>query len=277
MWEDGIHGPSQEDTSAPGVERADVPRGEDAYREGAGQRDVVAGGCGHPYEPLASVSSGEHAPGRGREAPRRSSGAEARTGFHVMMRSRRRVSCWPLVAAALVGCAEPRSGSDAPRSGATAEAGLPAAAGEARLDSAARRVVAFLRGEVALDAVRLADTVVLRLAPEGGGHEVRLARAALGRPAAWAVPAGRTRYALAPPAGMAQLTTVVGRHFNCRVSALAERAPAWAAAPHVGVRLTPDGAADSCLRSWNATLVFDTSAASRPPQLVGVLYDQWEW
>lgn len=189
----------------------------------------------------------------------------------------RRTSRGTLVVAALIGCADPRSGDATQRDSLSAEHALPARDGAARLDSAARRVVAFLQGEAALDTTQLADTVVLRLAPEGGAHEVRLPRAALRVPAAWTVPAGRTRYTLAPPAGMRHLTTAVGRHFNCQASTLGARAPGWAAVPHVGVRLMPDNGAESCLRSWNATFVFDTTAADRPPQLVGVLYDQWEW
>jgi hypothetical protein len=43
------------------------------------------------------------------------------------------------------------------------------------------------------------------------------------------------------------------------------------------VSLQPDIAAPSCLRTWNATFVFDTSATGEPPRLSGVLYDQWEW
>ncbi|MFL5575675.1 MAG: hypothetical protein ACJ79S_06905 [Gemmatimonadaceae bacterium] len=49
-----------------------------------------------------------------------------------------------------------------------------------------------------------------------------------------------------------------------------------APAPHVGVRLAADSVASSCLRSWNATFVFDTGAGGAP-RLSGVLYDQWEW
>ena len=186
-----------------------------------------------------------------------------------------------LAAIALAGCAEPGAerGSRTDTSSVRSPAG-PAAPGAARLDSAARRVVAFLRGALPPDSVGLADTVTLRVAPEGGGGEARLPRAALRSPAAWTVPAGRTRYVVAPPAGYTQLTTAVGRHFNCREVDLATRAPAWASAPHVGVRLAPDGAPDgtpgSCLRTWNASLIFDTSVVGGP-RLAGVLYDQWEW
>jgi hypothetical protein len=55
---------------------------------------------------------------------------------------------------------------------------------------------------------------------------------------------------------------------------LASRVPALAARPHVGVRLEPS-TPKSCLETWNATFVFDTSAAT--PRLVAALYDQWEW
>lgn len=32
---------------------------------------------------------------------------------------------------------------------------------------------------------------------------------------------------------------------------------------------------ESCLKSWNLTLVFDPR--ERPPVLVAAVYDQWEW
>ena len=149
---------------------------------------------------------------------------------------------------------------------------------EARLDSAARRALAFLRGQSPPDSVPLADTVVLRLAPEGGSHEARVRRAGLRSPSAWSVPAGRARYLLAPPPTYTNVTTAIGRHLNCREYNLATRAPDWASAPHVGVSLRPDDGASSCLRSWNMTFIFDTTSAHGEwPRLAGVLYDQWEW
>ena len=148
---------------------------------------------------------------------------------------------------------------------------------EARLDSAARRALAFLRGQLPRDSVPLVDTVVLRLAPEGGSHEARVPRADLGSPSAWSVPVGRARYVLTPPPAYNNVTTAIGRHLNCREYNLATRAPDWASAPHVGVSLRPDDAASSCLRSWNMTFIFDTSARGEWPRLAGVLYDQWEW
>ena len=148
---------------------------------------------------------------------------------------------------------------------------------ETRLDSAARRALAFLRGQLPPDSVPLVDTVVLRLAPEGGSHEARVSRAGLRSPSAWSVPAGRSRYPLAPPPTYTNITTAIGRHLNCREYTLATRAPDWASAPHVGVSLRPDGTASSCLRSWNMTFIFDTSARGEWPRVAGVLYDQWEW
>lgn len=195
-----------------------------------------------------------------------------------------RLVVWAASAAfALMACrdqrADSRSAPNAP-STATSTSGrtdaVPSAA-EARLDSAARRAVAFLRGQLPGDSVPLADTVVLRLAPEGGGHEVRVRRADLGSPSAWSVAAGRARYHLAPPLTYTNVTTAVGRHLNCRVYDLATQAPDWASAPHVGVSLQPDDAAPSCLRSWSMTFIFDTTARGEWPRLAGVLYDQWEW
>ena len=185
-------------------------------------------------------------------------------------------------AAALLACAGPsaekRSTSETPSAATDTAARTHAvtSSAQARLDSAARRVLAFLRGQLPPESIPLADTVVLRLAPEGGGYEARVARAALRSPSAWAVPAGRTRYLFVPPPTYTNVTSAVGRHFNCREYELATRAPDWAPAPHVGVSLRPDIAA-SCLHTWNATFVFDTSATGDGPRLAGVLYDQWEW
>lgn len=183
-----------------------------------------------------------------------------------------------LAAAALTGCVELRDAArtDADTSRVVEPAGT-SPAGEARLERAARHAVALLRGALPLDSVPTADSVVLRLAPEGGGHEARVPRAALRSPSGWVVRAGRSRYSLVPPPEYTESSARVGRHFNCLESELATRAPAWASAPHVGVRLAAPGGAESCLQTWNATFVFDTSAAGGEPRLVGVLYDQWEW
>jgi hypothetical protein len=71
-----------------------------------------------------------------------------------------------------------------------------------------------------------------------------------------------------------RMTTRPGRHFNCHEYPLGSRFPHLATLPHVGVKLEPDRPA-SCLESWNATFVFDTSAGR--PQLIAAVYDQWEW
>jgi hypothetical protein len=70
------------------------------------------------------------------------------------------------------------------------------------------------------------------------------------------------------------LTTRVGRHFNCLEYPLSSRYPELARLPHVGARLEPADAG-SCLQSWNLTFVYD--AGPRPPVLVAVVRDQWEW
>ena len=146
--------------------------------------------------------------------------------------------------------------------------------GDSSLVRAARDVVAFLAGELAFDSLRLADTVELRVAPEGGGASRRMGRDALRTPAAWAASSAAGRVSLVPPAGYTTLAVATGRHFNCQEQELATRAPDLATRPHVGVRLQPDSAA-SCLQSWNATLVFDTTSGQA--RLAAVLYDQWEW
>jgi hypothetical protein len=51
--------------------------------------------------------------------------------------------------------------------------------------------------------------------------------------------------------------------------------PELATLPHVGTMLTRAKANESCLQTWNLTLVFDSGAT--PPTLVAVVYDQWEW
>jgi hypothetical protein len=142
------------------------------------------------------------------------------------------------------------------------------------LDEAAKEVVAFLQGEVGIDRIRLADTVVLYVSPEGGGTRAVFKREQLRHPSNWRVESGRQSYAFAPPPGMTKLTTRVGRHFNCMEYPLSSRFPELARLPHVGAKLEPERV-DSCLQTWNVTLVFD--AAEGPPRLVAAVYDQWEW
>jgi hypothetical protein len=144
------------------------------------------------------------------------------------------------------------------------------------LADAATKIIAFLQGRIRADEIHLADTVALHLAPGGGGGQTRLAREQLRQPAAWMIRAARGTgtYRIAPPPGHNVLATRVGEHFNCHPSALARVSEELARLPHVGARLQPPGA-ESCLQSWNVTLVFDP--VRRPATLVAVLYDQWEW
>jgi hypothetical protein len=146
--------------------------------------------------------------------------------------------------------------------------------GSAALDSAARRVVGFLQGMIAYDSIAIADTVQLRVSPEGGGGAVVMRRDQLRDRARWTVRSGRATFAFAPRSDAWKLTTMVGRHFNCMEYTLATRAPDLATKPHVGAKLGPEDSA-SCLQTWNVTFVFDTAAGS--PRLVAALYDQWEW
>ncbi len=143
----------------------------------------------------------------------------------------------------------------------------------AALEGAARAVVAFLRGEVGFDRIRLADTVTLYVAPEGGGTRMPIAREMLRDRSNWRV-RGLTGHTLIPPKNSTKLTTRVGRHLNCMEYPLSSRSPELARLPHVGTKLEPPDAS-SCLQSWNLTLVFDPN--ERPPTLVAAVYDQWEW
>ncbi len=144
----------------------------------------------------------------------------------------------------------------------------------AELESAARELIAFLRGEAAFDRIRLADTVTLVLSPEGGSTRTPLTREQLRDPARWRVASGAQTYSFVPPARVTKLTTRAGSHFNCRETPLSSRAPDLARLPHVGVKLEPENA-ESCLQTWNVTFVFDPAA--RPARLVAAVYDQWEW
>jgi hypothetical protein len=141
------------------------------------------------------------------------------------------------------------------------------------LDTAARRIVDFLRGKASFDQINLSDTVTLWVTPEGGGGQATFARQQLRHPSAWRVRSGAHVYSLVPPAGMTKLTTKAGRHFNCNDQSLATRFPRLAKLPHVGALLEPANRS-SCLQTWNVTFVFDTSTR---PRLVAAVYDQWEW
>lgn len=141
------------------------------------------------------------------------------------------------------------------------------------LDSTAKEIVAFLQGKRPFDGIRLADTVVLYLSPEGGGTRAVFARDSLRTPARWTVKSDRGTYSFVPPP-WTRMTTRPGRHFNCHEYPLASRFLDLAMRPHVGVKLEPERPA-SCLQSWNTTFVFDTTAGR--PRLTAAVYDQWEW
>lgn len=143
------------------------------------------------------------------------------------------------------------------------------------LVQAAEGVIRFLRGERSFDELHTADTVSLRLGPDGGGARTSLPRTVLSDPANWVVTTSAgTRYSMVPPRSFTQLTAKPRVHFNCLEYALASRAPDLAALPHVGVMLKESEAA-TCLETWSLTLVFDTAAG--PPVLRAAVYDQWEW
>jgi hypothetical protein len=162
---------------------------------------------------------------------------------------------------------------------AQAEASLRAAPArevtrsDSTLDSAARRVVEFLRGNAPFDQIELSDSVTLSVSPEGGGGRATFSREQLRHPSAWRVRSGGRQFSLAPPSGMTKLTTRVGRHYNCGEQSLAANFPRLAQLPHVGTELAPANMS-SCLQAWNMTFVFDTSSR---PRLVAAVYDQWEW
>ena len=145
---------------------------------------------------------------------------------------------------------------------------------------AARDVVGFLRGEVDFNRIRLADTVTLYLGQEAGGVRREVRRAMLRNPRNWTVrlaSLGSARghdYSLVPPKQLTEMTTRVGRHFRCMEQPLSSISEELARFPHVGVLFTPVQM-ESCLQSWNFTLVFDANA--KPPTLVAVVYDQFEW
>ena len=178
------------------------------------------------------------------------------------------------VAVLAAACSGPAPEADdaADRPGTVADSAAVAAdaAGDRERIEAVEALVAFLRGEGELDSALLADSVALRVAPEGGGEVRRVAREQLRDPGAWTV----GRVALAPPSdGLTELTTEPGKHLNCMEGDLADRAPELAARPHVGAMLRPEDAG-SCLQAWSMTFVFRSDGR---PVVTDVLYDQWEW
>jgi hypothetical protein len=145
--------------------------------------------------------------------------------------------------------------------------------GALALDSAARRVVEFLRGRLPFEQITLGDTVAFYVSPEGGRGRARFTRQQLRQPSAWVVRSMGHNYQLTPPTRMTNLTTKVGRHLNCGEQPLAAKFPQLARFPHVGTMLQPQNF-QSCLQTWNMTFVFDTTAH---PRVIAVAYDQWEW
>jgi hypothetical protein len=151
----------------------------------------------------------------------------------------------------------------------------PAAVDSAALDTAARRIVGFLRGQLPFDSIRVADTVTLYVSPEGGGARTTVTREQLRDRTSWRVRGpGGSPVALAVPAALTKLTTRVGRHIKCMEYQLSSTFPELARLPHVGTKVEPAGSS-SCLQTRNLTLLFDPNRA--PPTLVAAVYDQWEW
>lgn len=190
------------------------------------------------------------------------------------MRLRKRTGLLIGICAVVASCSGDRGpGADSTRASTS---GNPTSAvhTDAELDSAARTVLSFLRGQATIDSTHLADTVVLYLTPEIGGGRNILTRAQLRDRTRWVIQLQGHNYSLVPPTTLPKLTTKVGRHFRCGDYPLSTVYPDLARLPHVGVRLEPDHL-DSCLQTWNVTFVFD--AAVRPPRLVAAVYDQFEW
>lgn len=146
---------------------------------------------------------------------------------------------------------------------------------DVELVEAATRIVRFLRGEVPFDSIHLADTVSLYLGLEEGRTRRDVERALLRDRANWKVYSESLRhsYSFVPPARTAALTTRVGRHLNCLDYPLSASFPDLARLPHVGTMLSYGTA--SCLQTWTLTVIFEPRA--RPPRLVAVVYDQFEW
>jgi hypothetical protein len=147
------------------------------------------------------------------------------------------------------------------------------------LVDAAETVIAFLRGEVGFERIRVADTITLYLAPEAGGTRRALSRAELRNRSNWRVRmrslpnAPAHSYSFVPHKGKAELETRVGRHLKCLEYPLSSIYPELARFPHVGTKLVHSTA--SCLNTENLTLVFDPN--EKPPTLIAAVYDQWEW
>jgi hypothetical protein len=145
---------------------------------------------------------------------------------------------------------------------------------EQRLKSAATETARFLSGHGRFDALDLADSVDLYVAPDGGGAQARIPREQLRDPKAWRIEGGTRPITFVPTGLRTRVVTEVGRYMNCLPSDLKTRFPKLASMPHAGVRLEPPRTR-SCMETWNATFVFDTTGGKT--RLVAAIYDQWEW
>lgn len=152
----------------------------------------------------------------------------------------------------------------------SAQQATPGSAADSALIAAAGRVAVFLRGNAGFEDSLFADTVVLHVAPDGGGAQRMVPISELAARSSWTVGG----YSLLPPADDRELVMSVGRHLSCIEAPLATHSEALARMPHVGTSLRP-AEGGSCLQSWTLTLVFDTAGGS--PRVVAALYDQWEW
>jgi hypothetical protein len=180
---------------------------------------------------------------------------------------------WLVVAFLLAACSR-REGDSAADTTAPADTATVGPAAAAHLEAVARNVIAFLQGGAPFDSIALSDTVTLYVAPEGGGGRSVYRKEELRQRSSWKVVALQRTVPVAPSARVSKLTTKAGRHLNCgREYDLATWYPELATRPHVGTTLVPEQM-ESCLQSWNLTLVFDSAEQAR---LVAAVYDQYEW
>lgn len=143
------------------------------------------------------------------------------------------------------------------------------------LKSAAEEVASFLSGNADFEVLRVADSVDLYVAPEGGGGHARVPRERLRDRNAWRVGSGASARSFVPSGLLTKMTAHVGSHVNCQPGPLDAKFPQLASHPHVGVRLSTENER-SCLEGWNATFIFDTTGGGKP-KLTAAAYDQWEW